>query len=359
MMVLLGVLAAVVVLDLVLYAILLTKLNATKEKPVSSMPLVTVLLPARNEEKVIARCIRSIVQQEYPTNKIQILVGNDGSTDGTAALVEEFIKKGTDLQLLSIAPPTNHLKGKAHVLNELCKKAKGSVLLFTDADMCLPSTWIQTMVGGANNKNVGVVNGVTMVDNSWIQNLEWLRALGMIKVVNDLGGSSSSMGNNMLVRKEAYDKVGGYEGLPFSITEDFELYQHIKKAGYQSVQLMQPEVLGHTLPMEGVLALLNQRKRWMQGAVALPVYMRGLLALQMLAVPSALVLLVLWPYAGVVVLTHLIMRMGFLKSIKNKLGLKLNFFQVLIFELFAWTIPLFTLIYYILPFKVEWKERAY
>ena len=103
------------------------------------------------------------------------------------------------------------------------------------------------------------------------------------------------MGNNMIVSKEAYRSVGGYESLPFSITEDFELFKHINKKGYQCLHIFKKEVVGQTLPINGFINLLNQRKRWMKGAVDLPWQMVGLLILQVCFYPCLIILSFMMP----------------------------------------------------------------
>jgi 1,2-diacylglycerol 3-beta-glucosyltransferase len=91
------------------------------------------------------------------------------------------------------------------------------------------------------------------------------------------------MGNNMAVTRKAYDAVGGYEAIPFSITEDYALFRAILDKGFRFGQLFDRRVLAISKPTPTLSELLIQRKRWMYGAVSIPwgqrlgVYFNGLL----------------------------------------------------------------------------------
>jgi len=193
-----------------------------------------------------------------------------------------------------------------------------------------------------------------------MQDLDWLYALGMIKVVTDLGLPVTGMGNNMIISKEAYDSVGGYESLPFSITEDFELFKQVKKKGYDCIHVFQKEVLGTTLSMKGFFNLLNQRKRWMRGAVQLSWQVVCLLILQSGFYVGLLALLFFIPNVAVFLLVgKLLLRLGFMTTLRNKLRLPFRFWSVVTYEFYAIAIGVSSILYFLLPFKVRWKGRTY
>jgi cellulose synthase/poly-beta-1,6-N-acetylglucosamine synthase-like glycosyltransferase len=80
------------------------------------------------------------------------------------------------------------------------------------------------------------------------------------------------MGNNMAVRRTAYDAVGGYENLPFTVVEDYQLFTEIIQHRFSFGHLFNREVLATTRPLPDWKSWLQQRKRWMIGALQLPVY---------------------------------------------------------------------------------------
>jgi cellulose synthase/poly-beta-1,6-N-acetylglucosamine synthase-like glycosyltransferase len=259
---------------------------------------VTILIAARNEADNILPCLRSITALSYPKEHLQVLVGDDASEDETAALVADFIKNKSQFELINIAPDTL-LKGKTNVLAQLAHRANGEYLFFTDADMEVPTDWIQNILAHFKS-NVGVVTGITTVQplplsylaqggGIWTllfthcQALEWLYYLSFMRLFSLFNIPVTAMGNNMAVTRKDYEAIGGYESIPFSITEDYALFRALLDKGFRFVQLFDRRVLAISKPILTFSQLLMQRKRWMYGAVSIPwgqrlgVYFNGLL----------------------------------------------------------------------------------
>src|SRR5690606_20837076 len=174
----------------------------------------------------------------------------------------------------------------------------GDLLLFTDADCQVNPGWVKEMVC-AFRASFGVVTGITAVRSmgffAKMQAIDWWLTQSMIKGTADLAYSFTSMGNNMLISREAYWKVGGFQGLPFSVTEDFALAQAAIEKGYKPVQQVSAGALVMTKSEKNISELLKQRKRWMKGAMALPWYWIVLLALQCGFFPAMLfVVIQIW-----------------------------------------------------------------
>ncbi|MFA7129360.1 MAG: glycosyltransferase family 2 protein, partial [Sphaerochaeta sp.] len=94
--------------------------------------LVTIAIPARNEEANIVRCVSSLMQQSY--KHIEILVLDDNSTDATAKLVEELALTDTRIHLLKGKPLQDGWRGKLYGMQQLFEESKGKYILYTDAD---------------------------------------------------------------------------------------------------------------------------------------------------------------------------------------------------------------------------------
>ena len=118
----------------------------------------------------------------------------------------------------------------------------------------------------------------------------------MIKCTSDLAHSVTAMGNNMLVGKEAYSAVGGFENIPFSVTEDFALAHALIGKGYKPVHQVSHRSLVMTKAEKNLFELMKQRKRWMKGAMSLPWYWILLLALQCGFFPAIIYLLIYNPF---------------------------------------------------------------
>lgn len=249
---------------------------------------VSILLAARNEAATILCCLQSLHKQDYDKHSVEVLIGNDFSEDTTAQIVQNFIADKPNFKLFDITYQLNNLKGKANVLAQLGKQAQGQWLFFTDADMVLPEMWVREIVGSEQTKvcftkkseqtkvystRIGIITGFTTVD--WraekniflrvfaaLQACDWTFYLGCVHLLAACNIPTTAMGNNMAVNKMAYLQVGGYENLPFSVTEDYALYKKIISQGFGFQQLANKKIVGITKPAKNITLLLGQRRRW-------------------------------------------------------------------------------------------------
>ncbi|MEQ8928075.1 MAG: glycosyltransferase [Fulvivirga sp.] len=352
---LIGIVSVVLLVDISLFVLwkddeLVNSTNAEKK--------VSILIAARNEASNIETCLESLIHQEYPIKLMQILVGDDQSEDNTFEIAIEKLKGYDNSKVIRIDKNISHQKGKANVLAQLAQQATGDVYYITDADMQLPPSWVKTMLNCSDG--AGIVTGVTYVAGSNNQSLDWVFAIGMTKVLNDLGQPVTTMGNNMMVTKEAYHAVGGYEYIPFSLTEDFELFKRVRNKGYSAVQLFNPHVLGKTKPISGFIDLLNQRKRWMKGAVQLPWPIVLLLFFQALYFPALILLTYYNLEMGLTLMAvKILFQSLFILRCLNSLGLKYTFWQLINYEFYSIIVSMGSALYYLLPTKVSWKGRKY
>lgn len=244
---------------------------------------VSIFIAARNEEAALPRCLASVRALAYPPHLLEVLVGDDASTDRTRAVAEAAMQgfEGS-FRVLAITDTLGSARGKANVLAQLAHQATTDYFLITDADIALPPTWVQGLLAHAAPQ-VGTVTGLTVVQGpsllARLQGLDWLLSLSFIQVASDSGQPMTAMGNNMLVTRAAYRATGGYEALPFSITEDFALFEAVNACGYGYRQLFEPAVRAVSLPASSWGALLRQRLRWMRGVAALPPKVKAALIL--------------------------------------------------------------------------------
>ncbi|MDP5139398.1 MAG: glycosyltransferase, partial [Spirosomaceae bacterium] len=226
---------------------------------------VVILIAARNEAQNIRNLLETVAALNFTKEQLQVLIGDDNSTDETAEIIADFIQDKPYMKLISIQESTNDLKGKTNVLVQLIKHAKGDYYFFTDADITLPVTWVENMLQ-AFVENVGVVVGTTTTKPVSLfarcQGIEWLNVLNFIEFCGRFNIPTTGMGNNMAVSKIAYEAVGGYEEIPFSIVEDYALYNAIVTKKFGFAHLYNKEVLAFTEPPEN---FFRQRKRWVTG----------------------------------------------------------------------------------------------
>ncbi|WP_046243935.1 glycosyltransferase [Hymenobacter terrenus] len=325
-------------------------------------PRVSILVAARNEEVSIERCLRALANLNYPAGRLEILIADDNSTDNTAAVVRAFIKDKPQFRLLSIQHRLSSIKGKTNALAHLCRAATTDYFLFTDADMAMPPDWVTAMLAAATS-GVGVVTGITTAEGSLfgrLQGLDWLFGLNLISLLAAHGLPTTAVGNNMLVTRAAYTAIGGFEGMDFRTNEDLQLFQHVVAHGWDFRNLSSPAVLGVSEPQPTVTALLEQRKRWMKGAIRLPWYLTGLFGLY-----GVFYTVLFWP--GLLSLTTLTMLYGgkvllqtlFLASTLRRVGRREQLGVLLLYEPYLCVMSVMVLAYTLWPGPVEWKQRRY
>lgn len=364
------------------------------------MTKIAILIAARNEANNILDCLRSVDALSYPKEHIQVLIGNDDSEDETAALVSKYIENKPHFTLVSIVQPADclnrpgghvsgsskrqtasiseryKLKGKTNVLAQLAQLAQAEYLFFTDADIEVPINWIQNMLVHFK-PNVGVVTGITTMkphplslstkgENFWrfclesFQGLEWLYYLSLMRLFSLFNVPVTAMGNNMAVSRTAYDRVGGYENIPFSITEDYELFHAILKEGFRFVQLFDRRVLTISKPIPTYRELLIQRKRWMFGAISLPWEQRIGIYLNAFLLPFLGMLIFFFPKITLLIIFAMYISVtAWLVGVLNWLQYS-KFFIVLPF---FWFYHVFTnfamLVNFYLRKETRWKGRNY
>jgi cellulose synthase/poly-beta-1,6-N-acetylglucosamine synthase-like glycosyltransferase len=303
-------------------------------------------------------------QLNYPKDKLEILIGNDASTDSTAKLVSDFIADKPHFRLFHIDKTVGKGRGKANVLGQLAHKASGEFFFITDVDVKLPKNWILALLQEFTD-GVGLVSGTTKCERgglfATLQGIDWLHFMGYIKAFANSGVGCTSVGNNMAVRAEAYWETGGYEEIDFSITEDYKLFKEVTSRGWGWRTIMGEDSLGLAWYIPSVKEMLHQRKRWLIGARELPLNWKTMIVLYGLFIPCFVFMLVINP--------KLAMMLWFLKFTLQSLfiyflclGVKRKPFgllHLLLYEAYVLLNTAATAIFYWLPMKSVWKGREY
>ena len=360
--VLLGLILSVIVVDLVLWI-------AWKPKPENPLPyegdypFISILIAVRDEVHRVNYALNSLEKLDYPDDKYEVLMGDDGSTDGSTKILKTWDTETNNFYYTRIKEKVNGLDAKANVLAQLADKAKGEYLMITDADVEVPATWLKKQLA-CWKSGAGVQSGFTIIKPdsffSTMQMIDWTLALGMVKIVSGWNIPVTAVGNNMMVSKEAYQAIGGYRGIPFSITEDFALFSAIANKGFKFQQLANEESLVKTRAIKGFKNLLNQRKRWMRGAVQLPTFMLVLLTLQAIYYPAILALIFINPLVAIPLFgLKISLQSLFINKILERLNHYLPLGHLLIFEFYSGLLTIALCIYYLLPLPVSWKGRAF
>ena len=245
----------------------------------------------------------------------------------------------------------------------LARAASGEYFFITDADIQVSSQWVKGLLTHQQAGD-GIVSGITTVEGiGWwekFQNIEWLNALGMVKVVTDMKIPVTAIGNNMMVASAAYASTGGYENIKPSIVEDFQLTKEVIKQGYTISNVVDETVLATTVPPDSLSTFLNQRKRWMQGTFQLPFLLIFILSIQAMTIPIMIGMLFFnFKLAALYFLTKLILRIIYNSKLFKSVNQKINFVHIFLYEFYTIAITFLMMLFYLLPGEIDWKGRKY
>ncbi len=331
----------------------------------SHFPHVSVLVAARNEEGNILSCLQSLARSRYPFSKLEILIGNDRSEDYTQEIITEFCRKHPGFFAFEISEDLSNLKGKQNVLAQLAQQAKGELLLVTDADIQVSPLWVSSLVSGLE-KNQGMVCGPTLIKGETlfanIQSLDWMMGMGIMFAHDNLGIPITAVGNNMGFTQKAYREVGGYESLPFSITEDYKLFQAlVHEKGLPYRQLFHPEALNYSVPQLNFKALFKQRKRWFRGGKEIAFHNKILIFFNAGVVPALLIsFFFLSPWETLTLFGFKILAdFFFLFSAAFRLKKLKTLIWFPFYEIYYLFMAMLIPINQIMPGKINWKGREY
>lgn len=350
----------------VFYLVILFVKKRDQTLPLNEYPFISILVAARNEENNITNCLLSLSQLDYPQDKFEVIIGNDSSTDGTQQVIENFITEKSNFNLINLTgneyPQT---KGKARVLAVLANKAKGEYILITDADIVVGKQWAKGLVSGLVNENTVLAAGTTNIKATTFltqfQQVDWLYFMGIINAFASVKKPLTAVGNNMAFSKKAYQAIGGYETLPFSITEDYALFKGLRQNGGNTSQFLSANTLVYSQPIDTLKGLLRQRKRWLVGGWDLPTYYRAMIFVfgaWYIALPI-LFFLNFWLALALLFLKDFIQLFQIIRLYQH-LDRKIEHpWAVLFYDIYLFIMIPLTTLFFFWPSKTVWKGRKY
>jgi poly-beta-1,6-N-acetyl-D-glucosamine synthase len=232
-------------------------------------PLVSVIIPAWNEEVGLLSTVKTLLESTY--RNLEIVVVNDGSTDGSDALMRSFVYKyeqqtswRIDMPRLVYHYQSNGGKGKA--LNTGIGLSHGQIIVSIDADCIVHRDAIANFVTCFRDPEVMAAVGNVKIGNTRtlvgaIQHLEYLfsfyfkKADSIMNTIYIIGGAAGAF------RRDVFERLGGYSVQ--NITEDIELSVRIQKAGWKIVYA--PDAIIYTEGASTIRGLIKQRLRWKRG----------------------------------------------------------------------------------------------
>ena len=212
-------------------------LDSASVSPAS--PLVSVVVPARDERRNIASCVRSILAGGY--RNIEVVVVDDRSTDGTADVVREIARGDDRLTLIETPPLPDGWFGKPWACATGAKSSRGDVICFTDADARHGPDLVARAVNAMNARQLDMLSvaGHQELGSFWERVIQphvfWMIAsrYGGTETVNHSKRVVDKIANGqcIFVRRSAYASIGGHEAVRDQVAEDVALAQRLFAAG--------------------------------------------------------------------------------------------------------------------------------
>lgn len=243
--------------------VLLDKNKEKKPKPIKEFPIVSVIVPAYNEEKSIAATVESLLNLDYPKDKLDIIVVNDGSIDKTEEIVTKIAKENECVTLIN---QPNQGKGKS--MNHGLKIAKGEFFACLDADSFVEPNALKKILPYFEDKEVGSVLPLLKIKNprKLVERIQWYEYLINMfykKLMGNLDCVHVTPGPFATYRTDLIKKLGYFD--EHNLTEDLEIALRLQKHHYKIIQIMDTVV--YTIPPDSFKGLYQQRNRWYKGSI--------------------------------------------------------------------------------------------
>ncbi len=202
-----------------------------------SRPLVSVVVPAHNEQDLIKICLESILDQDYMN--LELICVDDRSADRTAEIVTKIFNGRSNCKLVTIKERLVGWTGKCHALHEGVKYSSGEWLAFLDADSSLQKTALRQCVSEALHRNINLVT----LSPQFILKTFWEKALlptfaamaailfPLSKVNDPRSSVATANGMFLVISRMAYEKIGGHCNVKDLAVEDIGIGKRVKAAG--------------------------------------------------------------------------------------------------------------------------------
>jgi chlorobactene glucosyltransferase len=201
------------------------------------LPLISVMIPARNEARNIRQCVQTVLDQNYP--RVEVIVLDDRSTDATSTILAEIQASAPNLKIIAGKPLPDGWAGKPHALHQAFAHAQGEYLCFIDADTFLAPDCLAAVWHTAKTHDAGLFSMLTdqTLDTFWERTILPIVFTAMSvafqpRRINDPDTPDAiANGQFLFFSRQTYDAIGGHESVADSVVEDLALARHVKGSG--------------------------------------------------------------------------------------------------------------------------------
>lgn len=231
----------------------------------NNLPKISIIIPVKNMENSIEELLNSIMQLDYPKDKMEVIIVDGGSNDGTLKIASKY-----PVKILR-----EEGKGPNYGRNIGIKASTGDICAFTDGDCILPRDWLKKIVEEINDEDVGCVGGSVFVAECLKDNIIAKYADESIMRIMPIAKSKEKANEvklfkhlatcNMAVKRKVIEEIGGFEN-DLKVFEDIDLIVKICSKGYKV--LRSPEIYVWHKHRESVWKLIKQTFNYGRGAFA-------------------------------------------------------------------------------------------
>ena len=242
--------------------------------PVSSydnLPMVSVVIAARNEEDHISNLIHDLIAQEYPIDKLEVVIINDRSTDSTIDILNDASSNYAFIKNFSIDKKSELMAPKKHALTKGIEMASGEIIILTDADCRVGKLWVSSMAYSVINQNC-ITIGFSEIHEKSETIFNRYQKIDFLSIIIANAGAAgwgyfwSGTGQNLAFHKKDFATINGFEKVSGRISgDDMYLVQSISKIKTGHIHI-DPHSFVTTSAIKDVKGFLNQRVRWSSNA---------------------------------------------------------------------------------------------
>jgi chlorobactene glucosyltransferase len=204
-------------------------------------PMVSVLIPARNEEKNIERCLASLQNQVY--RNFEILVLNDNSSDRTMDILKRIAAADSRIRVFNGKPLPDDWYGKPFALHQLTQEAKDEIFIFTDADVIHSPTSIAWAITNMQGLKADMLSGYigqifkTFGEVITVPLMFFLTGFAIPLFLNrfvKVPWFTAAIGQFIAIKRNVFEEIGGCKTFQKKTSEDVYMSRYVKKKGYQT-----------------------------------------------------------------------------------------------------------------------------
>lgn len=228
-------------------------------------PFISVMIPAHNEEDVIANTVENILQMDY--ENFEVIVIDDRSTDNTASVIKDLEQKYPKVNAL--IRQQGAFPGKSAVLNDAFQMAHGDAVLVFDADATVEPDFLSKLVPELEPKDVGAVQARKVIRNrsqnllTRCQNNEYTMDTYFQAGRDSVKGAVELRGNGELIKREALEDIGGWNN--YTIVDDLDMSTRLHIRGWDVRYCIDAIVYEEGITY--LWPLFRQRRRWLEGTI--------------------------------------------------------------------------------------------